>query len=573
MATPARIDNVKTVPVLEAGEITAARIDNVKSIPTLEAGPIISTRIDGPTNSSPSSPLYPNERYGDRSEISVMKSDQIAPVVNKESSDPQIIGMPPHAYASVDGGQPGPKDMLSKLTYATMGVFELTPALPAFGSGGDKAGLKLFSLDTTKGIKQWNDIVEHCGFRTRGNNQFPIQIAYLNDVSIGEQWNNQYDDTIFEGMVNQGSDMLQSLRSITGENSGLNAMAAIAEPFGGKGQQIGARIREANESSKAQLSRIFGNSTGAANAAAQILSGSRVDFPNIWKGSSFEPTYTFTVRLYNPWPNDPQAYVRFILQPLAELLPFVVPYADSEWTYSFPVMCQAKCPGLFYLPSAAITSIRVVKGGDNNDITWHQQAGMVDLQITIESLYQTMVGSSSENSEIDDDSSQRPTLKKYFDSMRDWVDYKVPGYKEDSGAPAVAPLDSVFATTSPQLAQISVYATARIPTEASAASLSLGASVDLGLESGISANAEVMSGISGSVDSLSGGVTAGFDSMTAGMDLSAQNFDISGLGVPSNLTTTSDFGAAGFLNDSNRFYNSSLGYGGFSAGATASVGL
>ena len=465
---------------------------------------------------------------------------------NKDNLSPGIIGLPPQAYLDVsDGGNS--RGRLEDLALATMPMVEIFPCLPRFGGGGDSgAGLQLFSLDPAKGKKEWVKIVSHCGFKNEAEaiKDGPLRIAFLNETSIGEQWSSSFGETMFEGMVNQGSNMAQSARMLTGTSNLGDAAKQIGSAFGGTGGEIGNAVGGAIGGAEAGIGRLFGP---AGDAAGKLFSGSRVDFPSVWQGSSFEPSYNLTVRLYNPFPNDSTAYNKFILAPLCMILAMTVPMSDSKWTYNFPLFCKARCPGLFELPSAAFSSVRVIKGGDTNDVSWHQQPGTVDLQITLDSLFQTMIAT-TEDSDVDKDD-ERPTLKRYFDSLRDWVDYTNP-YEHEGDSKDIVGLfgDSNPLSTTPQIPTITNDIASRVPSGATDIFASLTELVDLESIEELASGAGIMSGITDQLDGITGSVTEGFGGMTEMLTGSLSNFDVGGLvpGLTDLNGLVPEFTASGF---------------------------
>jgi len=150
----------------------------------------------------------------------------------------------------------------------------------------------------------------------------------------------------------------------------------------------------------------------------KLLVGSKVDFPAIWKGASYSTGYNITVRLYNPWPSNNDAYEKHILQPLLWLLAFVIPQNDqgedgaSMITYHSPVLCTVHCPGLWHIRAGFVSSIEVVKGGENNDISFKHHPGMVDIRLSFGELYGVMTTNDNEQQD-------RLTIGKYMKNLRD----------------------------------------------------------------------------------------------------------------------------------------------------------
>ena len=345
-----------------------------------------------------------------------------------------IFGLPPSAYYT-EGVDQHEQARIA----ASFGIMDITPCLQQFGDSADnEIGLTLFHLDPEKAKEPFNNYIKSYGFPEP---KLPLRIAFLNDLSISESWTNQYGESSFEGMMNVGSTKLQELRGITGANSGseaINDITAAASQRGGIGGAL-AKLFGGTASSIMGLGEGIMNGIGG-KAGSALMSGSKVDFPDIWQGSGYNTSLSFTVRLYNPNPKSPEAYEAFILYPLACLLTLCNPRADSKYTYNFPILVKVNCPGLFCIDTGYISNIDMVKGGDTNDITFQQQPGMVDLKITINNLYSTMIldplDDPDPQSKDCNKMSGRPTVKRYIDNMRGWTDYtNFYQYEIESGDP------------------------------------------------------------------------------------------------------------------------------------------
>lgn len=386
---------------------------------------------------------------------------------SKTEAGYMVYGLHPNAYEpfmSTDDENFSEIGNVVKMGKAHSLVVDLYPALPKFYNSEGDRGLQLFNLDLAKGKEVWHSIIKPLEkYITYHKPPSPLRLAVQNDMSIAEQWDHSFGETNFESMANVGSPTIQELKSVTGTYSVTelldkalenNEYAQSLKNMAGPGIELAGAMKDAALS-------YAGISPSLAKTFMQLIEGSKVDFPTIWRGSSYSPQYQLTCRLYNPVPTNPYAYKRFILTPLAYILAFACPTSDSKYTYTYPLMVKARCPGLFYIPAGFISSVQLIKGGDTMDITFQQQPGMVDIRFTIESLYGTMVASreleekdengeevknyitGSEEMEKDGD---RLTLKKYIANMWDWFDFDPIGTEkkkeEDQKKKEVPPLVS-----------------------------------------------------------------------------------------------------------------------------------
>ena len=137
----------------------------------------------------------------------------------------------------------------------------------------------------------------------------------------------------------------------------------------------------------------------------------------VWKSSGFQPSYTLTVRLYNPDPGSRESTHKFITGPLAAIMLLGIPISTDTITFSWPFIHRIFSPGIYDLDPAFISNITVIKGGDQQQISYKQRLGIVDVRIDFGSLFSTMLATKG-------NPSNRPTLKKYLEGISGQDSYK-----------------------------------------------------------------------------------------------------------------------------------------------------
>lgn len=322
-----------------------------------------------------------------------------------------IIGLPPIYFK-----QP---ELLERLLVSAMPVMAIFPAMPKFGSGQEGTpGIELYTLNYIEGINQYNDIINSLGVKgidpLKGN---CLYVAFLNDTTLTESFGVEMGESKFEAIGNQASSTLTELRYMTGTSDVKSAMNKIGASAG--------ILKPAFD----VAGSIAGLGTDALNGLmsglGQILSGSKIDFPLIWKGASYVPSYSMTVRLWNWAVNSEEDFIQNIVSPIARLLALVMPVSDSASTYAFPVLCTIVAPGMFKIKTGFVSSIEIIKGGEANDISWMQRVGSVDVRITINEMYKTMIadtnsikakrtGATASPPVLD---KQRPLINDYIDNL------------------------------------------------------------------------------------------------------------------------------------------------------------
>ena len=351
----------------------------------------------------------------------------------------KIIGLPPQIYYSNGIA----KEMIANKILQSMLVMDVTPAIPKFAGFQGDTGLNLYTVDTASGTERYLELFSKFPDRMRlTESDVPIKIAASLDTPVEETWSTQFGDSMIEMGLNAflGSSLMGEGRFITGQNSGSGMVGEISKglaqgvsdemgnskPGNFLGNMVGLGGKAMSENMAKVEKTIHGPSNSARKGAFQMMIGSQMDFPKVWKGSSFEPSYSFKIQFINPYPNDDVSYIKYIINPISKLLGFMCPISDSNWTFSFPIMCKVECPGLFTLDGAYVQNLSLIKGGDNNDLTYFQRPNAVTAQITFGSIYSTMVAKIAGESKED-----RPTMIGYLNTLRGFTTFPWDIYTED----------------------------------------------------------------------------------------------------------------------------------------------
>lgn len=326
----------------------------------------------------------------------------------------KVIGLPPNYIFD--------QDLItsdSELILASMPIMAIYPAYPGLPDG-KRAGLQTFNLKYDEGREKYKMILDSAFGENSGvynTDEHCIYVAFTNDASLTESFSSEFGESRFEQLGNMTAGAAEELRYMTGETSLKGALKTMGESMGpilGTLTKAGGGLVGVGEGALEVLS-------GGAGLS-KILSGSKIDFPLMWKGSAYAPSYSVSIRLYNHNPRDFRLHKKYIVEPLAKLLAFIIPISDSPSTFTYPVLCSVSCPGLFMLKAAYVSSIEVIKGGDANNISYIQRPGIVDIKMTFNDLYGSMIAEniSEESGFIKDPF--RPTFKEYMDHLVSFAD-------------------------------------------------------------------------------------------------------------------------------------------------------
>lgn len=324
----------------------------------------------------------------------------------------RALGMPPKTHIS------------DSMIINSMPIAEITPAIPTA-----ELGYNYYSLDTAQGAQKYIDMVSATGYSS--SNVPPLRVAFLADNFPSDSFVNDYGETFLQKSTDVVSRGVAEIMQVTGSDSLTQGIDKISGLIGGAGEGIkgpigtamqgiagagksaasaGKQIQANLEASASQGNRFL---AGAANTINKVLGGQRVDFPQIWRNSGFTPSYTMTIRLYNPKPGSLKYTERYIIGPLAFLLCLAIPRSSDGKFYNWPLFHKVRAAGIYNLDPAVITNITVIKGGDQQQFAFTQRMAMVDVRLDFASLFSTML---AEEGRVT--SSNRPTVRKYLEALK-----------------------------------------------------------------------------------------------------------------------------------------------------------
>jgi len=319
-----------------------------------------------------------------------------------------VFGLPPSTWIS------------DEMVVNSMPILEIVPCKPHYESG-----LNLFRLDEVPDT--YLKILGNHGFAT----QVPIKCAFLADNFPTDSFTNNYTETYLQKFTDVASQGMSQLAQMAGADTGIEAagkfgklMTDIGGEMGGAAGGLMSGAGSAAQSTAAGLDKLIkrmqsGEASGlsklmggGAALISKMVAGQRVDFPQVWVNSGFTPSYTATIRLYNPNPGNKASTEEHIAGPLAVLLCLAVPRSDDGKTYNWPFFHKIKSTGIYNLNPAVITNITVIKGGDQQQIAYNQNLGIVDVRLDFSSLYNSMLVEEGKNT-----FTNRPTVRNYIKSL------------------------------------------------------------------------------------------------------------------------------------------------------------
>ena len=351
-----------------------------------------------------------------------------------------IIGAPPigatdlagSTLKELTGNQTFVRSSQQKVINNAMPIVHIQPGIPSFTKGLDlmsrtpamfASSDTITAADVARTGKRGSYIEQlaKLGFSLKqGSPAIPgfLSCNYLADNFPTDTFTNEYGENFLQKITNVASEGMAGISQMFGGRSATDVLNNILGQIGAGGGVLGtgtdavkSAMNKAGDVIKSQapaggtLRRIFDN-------ANVLAAGGRIDFPMLWKNSTYTPSYTMTIRLYNPNPNSRNATAKYIIGPIAALLLLGLPMSVGAGAYSWPFIHRFYSPGIYDLDPGYISSITVVKGGDQQQIAWKQRMGLVDVRIDFGSVFNSILSNASS-------SRNRPTLSGYLKAMAD----------------------------------------------------------------------------------------------------------------------------------------------------------
>jgi hypothetical protein len=201
-----------------------------------------------------------------------------------------------------------------------------------------------------------------------------------NATSVSESANSEVGSTKLAGLV-----------------KGVSAMAREAQFFLGSNKFGGDKVakdRGMIEGALNGVSEFIGGSDTAGLQASlgQAVLGMNPMFPEVWKDSSFDRSYTLNFKFHTPYGN-PAAVYQDVLLPFTMLLSLVMPVQTQPGVYSEPFIFQLDVPGYFACDLGICTNFSFTRGGNDNLWTVDGLPRQIDVNMSVKDLYPILTAS------------------------------------------------------------------------------------------------------------------------------------------------------------------------------------
>lgn len=212
-------------------------------------------------------------------------------------------------------------------------------------------------------------------------------IFYLDGMTnVSESFTNNTMESSLASTVNGLSDQAKELKFILGNQS---ALSSIIDGMGDISTTITSSLSGA-------ISGLGGGLLAGLTGRGinTILSGGKINFPEMWSDSSFDRSYSLDIKLRSPDCDTLSIYLN-ILVPYIHLLALVLPRTldgttDSKTEdpngYTSPFLVRAYCKGIFNIDMGMVTDLSVSKGAE---CQWNDDGlpTQIDISLSIKDLY------------------------------------------------------------------------------------------------------------------------------------------------------------------------------------------
>ena len=305
----------------------------------------------------------------------------------------------------------------------SMPIVKIYPGIPSFTKGQTIYKRKDYFDNENKTHLSYTNLLRNHGFSLGSLHRRCLTLAYQADSFPTDTFSNEYGENFLQAITNVASTTASSIAQMFGKRTATEAIKTLtgaAKAKGGFLEKAGMMVEEGGGKALDLMRSIpiAGKvAAGGLNTVDALLAGSRLDFPMVWKSSGFQPSYTLTVRLYNPDPGSRESTHKYITGPIAAIMLLGIPISTDSITFSWPFIHKIYSPGIYDLDPAFISNITIIKGGDQQQISYKQRLGIVDIRIDFGSLFSTMLATKG-------DPRTRPTLKRYLNGISGIDSYK-----------------------------------------------------------------------------------------------------------------------------------------------------
>ena len=239
---------------------------------------------------------------------------------------------------------------------------------------------------TFKSVKKKAASIATSLYATISNMQY---VRFCVDPTSGftENYNNETGTSMLKGAFDNGSDVLKEVSFIINSGGAGENADGFKELIDSATDSLSNALNGNNVTSI--LSRLL-------NLTGNVIKGSNVIMPDIYKSSSRPTSYQFTVHLKAPYGNKLGIYMDNLV-PLMHLVCLAIPKQSTANTYDSPFLVKAFMDGVCNINLGMITDLQVNKTVSEQSWTVDGMPNEIDVTFTITDLYSDLTMSPQEN--------------------------------------------------------------------------------------------------------------------------------------------------------------------------------
>ena len=239
---------------------------------------------------------------------------------------------------------------------------------------------------TFKSVKKKTASIATSLYATISNMQY---VRFCVDPTSGftENYNNETGTSMLKGAFDNGSDVLKEVSFIINSGGAGENADGFKELIDSATDSLSNALNGNNVTSI--LSRLL-------NLTGNVMKGSNVIMPDIYKSSSRPTSYQFMVHLKAPYGNKLGIYMDNLV-PLMHLVCLAIPKQSTANTYDSPFLVKAFMDGVCNINLGMITDLQVNKTVSEQSWTVDGMPNEIDVTFTITDLYSDLTMSPQEN--------------------------------------------------------------------------------------------------------------------------------------------------------------------------------
>lgn len=197
-------------------------------------------------------------------------------------------------------------------------------------------------------------------------------------VSYSESFGNGTGESIISNMVKGASDFSKEIGFLTAAGGMTADLQASQENLGKSIKEAGSGLLDGGGVIQRLLS-----------GATSVISGTNLVFPELWKTSNFNRSYSISIHLKSAYGTKESIFTDIIV-PMCFWIALAAPRQATANTFKAPFLTRFFIPGFCSVDMGIVESLQISKGGNGDAWSVDGLPLQVDLNISIKDLYSSL---------------------------------------------------------------------------------------------------------------------------------------------------------------------------------------